>query len=347
MALNIGSMLVKAKFEGGNLISGLGTMNSRFKESQLAAKHATTALGRMKGSLLAIGATAALTSGALLGMLMNAIMQSPFLAAALAKLKTQMMLFGNAIARHLAPILEKVVDFVKWLREKFQGLPEPIQAAIVKFIAIGIIILGLLGTIGFLVLALGAIKTALVTLGIGAAITKLGLLASAIAGSTIGGILLGAALGLVAGGLGIIVLDKLGVLTWFEDLGKKIGSLNGFLRDTIILLGTVFGGGLGMAAIDISRGDFELPMFKQGFKQAKEAGGRLWGGTSSQYGYRKESIGFGGELGKSKTDIATQNNTFNVDMSNVSGDMNDPRTINALNTMFGQWLAENQETMNP
>ena len=96
--INIGSMLVKAKFEAGNMMSGLGAMNSRFKESQLAAKNATTQFGRMKGSLLAMGASAALTSGALLGMLMNAIMQSPFLAAAFEKLKVQMMLFGNAIA---------------------------------------------------------------------------------------------------------------------------------------------------------------------------------------------------------------------------------------------------------
>ena len=347
MVLNVGSMLVKAKFESGNMMSGLGAMNSRFKESQLAAKQATTQFSRMKGSLLAMGTSAALTGGALLGMLMNAIMQSPFLAAALAKLKTQMMLFGNAIARHLAPILEKVVDFVKWLREKFQALPEPIQASIVKIIAFGIIILGLIGTLGFLGIALGGIKTGLIALGLSGIIAKLGIFATAIAGSTAAIFALAIVAGLLAGGLAVIALDKLGVITWFEDLGRKVGSLNSILRDTLILVGSIFGGKLGGAILDVTRGDFNFTRAKAIGEMGGEAKGRLLSGTSSQYGYSKESMGFGGSWDESKTKIESQSNTFNVDMSNVYGDAKDPETMNVLNAMFSRWLAESQENINP
>jgi hypothetical protein len=326
------------------MMSGLGAMNSRFKESQLAAKNATTQFGRMKGSLLAMGASATLTSGALLGMLMNAIMQSPFLAAAFEKLKVQMMLFGNAIARHLAPILEKVVDFIKWLRERFQDLPEPIQAGIVKLAAFGIIALGLISTLGFLGFIIGVIKSGLLLLIPAGLITKLGALISAIIGSSAVMFGLSVAAGLVAGVLGVIVLDKLGVLSWFENLGQRVGNLNGVLRDTLILMGTIFGGGLGQGIIDISRGDFDLPTFSQGREQAKSAFGRLKSGTSGQYGYGETSPTF---TDQKQTQIESQSNTFNVDMSGVSGDMNDPRTIDALNTMFNRWLVTNQENINP
>jgi hypothetical protein len=363
MALNVGSLLVKAKFETGNMMSGLGAMNSRFKESQLAAKQATTQFGRMKGSLMAMGTTAALTSGALLAMLMNAIMKSPFLAAALAKLKTQMMLFGNAIARHLAPILEKVVDFVKWLREKFQALPEPIQAVIVKFAAIGIIILGLIISIGFLGVALGGIKLGLLALGIPAAIVKLGALGTAILGSTIATGLLTIGLGLITGGLAVLALDELGIIDWFVNLGSKVADIDNVLRDVLLTIALFTRATEGIGVIDIIRGDSNFTMMKESKRSAEAARERLKHGTSwsveggrgsnweSRKGYytgygQNESLDFGGSLGeteKSKTEIAAQNNYF--DFSGLTNGT--PEELIESAKLFEGILVENQERLNP
>ena len=362
MALNIGSMLVKAKFEAGNMMSGLSAMNSRFKESQLASKQASTQFGRMKGSLMAMGAAAALTGGTLLGMLMNAIMQSPFLAAAFEKLKVQMMLFGNAIARHLAPILEKVVDFVKWLREKFQALPEPIQSAIVKFAAIGIILLGLISTIGLLGFMLGVIKTGLVTLGLTSVITKFGSLATAIGSSTLALIAIGAVAGIVAGILGVIALDELGITDWFVNLGRKVGDVSAILRDLILTIAYYTKATEGIGVIDLIRGDFDLTMMKESQANAKAARDRLLSGTSRQYGYdestwesrkgyytgygQKKSMGFGGSWDEPQTKIEAQTVNYNIDMSNVVGNIEDPIIQAYIADLLEKDRRERQELLN-
>ena len=342
MPLNIGSMLVKAKFEAGNMMSGLGAMNSRFKESQLASKNATTQFRRMRGSLLAMGASAALTSGALLGMLMNAIMQSPFLAAAMEKLKVQMMLFGNAIARHLAPILEKVVNFVKWLREKFQGLPEPIQAGIVKFAALGIILLGLISTLGIFGFMLGAVKSGLLLLIPSGFATKLGAIATAITGSAAASLLFSAMIGLVSGGLIVLALDKGGVIKWLEDLGRKAGETNAKLRDLAITLGTP-AAVLGRGVIDVTRGDLGFTSAREALRRGEEAKWRYKQGVSEYYG--SETIS--GISPDVKTKIESQNNTINIDMSNIQGDFLDPATQRAINDYTNKTLREYQEIVNP
>lgn len=364
MALNIGSMLVKAKFEAGNMMSGLGAMNSRFKESQLAAKQATTQFGRMKGSLMAMGATAALTSGSLLGMLMSAIMKSPFLAAALAKLKQEMMLLGNAIARHLAPILEKVVNFVKWLREKFQALPEPIQAGIVQFIALGIILTGLLSTIGLFILFLGSVKTALVGLGLTSAITKFGSLATVIGGSTLAMLAFGVIGGIVAGALAVLALDEFGVTDWIVNFGKKLGEVNDILRDLLLTIAYYTRATEGIGVIDLIRGDFDLTMMKESKESAKAARDRLLGGTSSEYGYgestwesrkgyytgygEKKSAGYNGSWGEpeTKTKIESQTNNIHIDMSNIVGNIEDPTVQAYMDDYLNKYLTGQNELLN-
>lgn len=360
MALNIGSMLVKAKFDAGNMMSGLGAMNSRFKESVLAAKQATTQFGRMKGSLIAMGASAALTSGSLLAMLMNAIMKSPFLAAALAKLKTQMMLFGNAIARHLAPILEKVVNFVKWLREKFEALPEPIQAVIVKILVFGIIALGLISTLGILGIVLGGIKTGLVTLGIAGAITKFWALAAAVGGSSLAMLALGVVGGLLAGGLGVLAMDEFGVLDWFVDLGRKVGKVDEVLRDVLLTIALYTRMTEGIGVVDIIRGDFDFTMMKESKAKAEAARDRLMSGTSRQTSYGESTWesrkGYYTGYGKSddfispseskKTIVESQTINYNIDMSNVLGNIEDPSVRAYIEDLLQKDFAERQELLN-
>lgn len=345
MALEIGSMLIKAKFDGGGILSGLAGMNSKLKESTLAGKSATTEFKRMKGTLVGLAATAGLTAGVLLGMLTNAVMKSPFLAAALEKLKNQFMLFGNAIAKHVAPILEKLVDLIKWLREKFEALPDPVQSVIVKGIILSGVILGLVGVLGTFILFLGATKTALVGLGLTGVITKLATLKAAVLGSTAFALLFSVALGLVAGGLGVLALDKLGVITWFEDLGASIDFANRKLRDLLIALGTpvaVLGGGI----LDVLRGTPDWGMARQAAQQGEEAKWRYQQGVSGYYGSGKDSMGFGGSWEEPQTKIENQTVEITNDFSGLTGDFSDPVAIQAALDRLNAANAEMLQSLN-
>jgi hypothetical protein len=324
MALEIGSMLIKAKFDSGNITAGLAGMNSKLKESTLAGKSATTEFMRMKGALIGLAAAAGLSAGVLLGMLTNAVMQSPFLAAALEKLKNQFMLFGNAIAKHVAPILEKLVDLVKWLREKFEALPDPVQSIIVKGIILSGVILGLVGVMGTFILFISAVKTALIGLGLSGVAAKFGTLVTAISGSAAVALLFSIALGLVAGGLGVLALDELGVIKWFEDLGASIEFADRKLRDLLIALGTpaaVLGGGI----LDIVRGSSDWEMARQAKQQGEEAKWRYRQGVSEYYGEGERM--HSEDLMKPKIVIENQHNEVHNDFSGLVGNMDDPADV--------------------
>lgn len=341
MALEVGSMLIKAKFDTGNIMTGLSGMVGKLKESTLTAKSATTEFMRMKGTLIGLAAAAGLSAGVLLGMLTNAVMQSPFLAAALEKLKNEFMLFGNAIAKHVAPILEKVVDLIRWLRQKFEALPEPMQSIIVKGIILSGVILGLVGILGTFILALGLVKTSLVTLGLTGVITKLAALKATILGSTAVGLLFSIALGLLAGGLAVIVLDKLGVIDWFSDLGRKIGEVNAILRDVLLTIALFTRATEGAGVIDIIRGDFDFTMMKESKAAAEAAKGRLMAGTSYQYAYGETM-----KSGEPKPGIENQSNTYNIDLSALQGNFEDPETQRRLTELISATMAEQQQSLN-
>ena len=326
MALEIGSMLIKAKFDGGNIISGLADMNSKLKGATLAGKSATTEFMRMKGTLVGLAAAAGLSAGVLLAMLTNAVMQSPFLAAALAKLKNEFMLFGNAIAKHVAPILEKLVDLIRWLRQKFEALPDPVQSVIVKGIILSGVILGLIGVIGTFILFIGAIKTALIGLGLSGVAAKFGALVTAISGSAAVTLLFAIALGLVAGGLGVLALDKLGIIKWFEDLGASIEFTDRKLRDLLIAFSSV-PGIAGAGIIDIVRGSSDWEMARRTKRQGEEAAWRYRQGVSEHYGYDKKSMDFGGSWEEPKTKVENQSVIINNDFSGITGDLSDPAAV--------------------
>jgi hypothetical protein len=273
------------------------------------------------------------------------------LAAALEKLKNQFMLFGNAIAKHVAPILEKLVDIIKWLREKFEALPDPVQSVIVKGIILSGVILGLMGVIGTFILFVGMVKTALIGLGLGGVIAKLVALKAAILGSTAAGILLGIALGVIAGILGVMALDRSGALEWVSDMGEGFRNWDSIIRDVIVScleLVALVGG----AAIDISRGDWGFSTTKAWLKQTEEARGRVKGAVTGSYSYGQGSSTTSSALGWSAYNapkgqqVENQSNTYNIDLSALQGNFEDPETQRRLTDMISAAMSEQQQSLN-
>jgi len=349
MALEVGSMLVKAKFDAGNLYTGLGNVITKLKGAGMNTKSLNTEFRRMKGTLIGLTAIAGLTAGSILGMLTSAIMQSPFLAGVLAKLKIQFMLFGNAIAKHVKPILEDFVKLIKWLREKFEALPDPIQGSIVKIIIFGGIILGILSIIGTFILLLAAVKSALLVLIPAGLIATLTAFGAKIAALIAGSLLLQVALGLVAGIIGVLLLDRSGFLTWISDIGEGFRNWDSILRDVIIsLLGlpTLIGG----IAIDISRGDMGFSTTKAWGEEWKNSVGRV-GATAiygnNQYGQGSSSTSSASDWESyqaGRQNIETQTNNITIDASGVTGNIDDPVTQAALIDIVTRGLAEKQNT---
>jgi len=350
--IEVGSMIVRAKFEAGNIYAGLSSVISKLKESALTSKSVTTEFKRMKGTLIGLAAAAGLTAGSILGMLTKAIMQSPFLAAALEKLKMQFMLFGNAIAKHVAPILDKFVNLIKWLREKFQALPDSVQGAIVKIIAFAAIVLVILISVKALAILLAGAAAGFAILVPAGLLATLGAIAAGIWGIIAGSIALQAIIGVVIGVLGVLALDRMGVLSWISDVGEGFRNWDSIVRDVIIsLLGipALIGG----IAIDISRGDLGFSTTKAWGEEWKSSLGRVGGSAiygTYEYGQGSSSTSRAQdwEAYSSKTaqSIGTQNNNINVDASGITGDMNDPATLWAFTQSLTEGMAEEQNSYN-
>ena len=305
MVVTVGSMAVTGKFAAGAILSGIGSIIGKIKQAGFESKNLKTEMGRMTGSMKTMAMAAGITGAALLGMLVRAVMTSPILAGSLAKLRIAFMLFGNTIAKHVKPIIEWVVKAIKWLHARFKSLPEPIQSAIVKFIIIGGAILTLIPIVLLLIAVLKLTKIALIALKAPAVI-------AAIAGSTIAMMLLAAAAGIVLGILGVMLLMP--VIEWFGDLGSGFRNASGkaaVLRDILMVVVGYFGA-IGMAAIDIAKGDFGFSRFNAALDVMEDVKHRLWTGE----GYDEEtstSISLPAK-GKGGDSIGTQTNTTIIDL---------------------------------
>jgi len=304
MVATVGSMAVTGKFSAGAILSSFSSVIGKLKQTGFESKNLNTEMGRMTGSMKAMAMAAGLTGAALLAMLVNAVMTSPILAGSLAKLRIAFMLFGNTIAKYVKPIIEWVVKGIKWLHAKFKSLPEPIQSAIVKFIIIGGVILTLIPIVLLLITVLKLAKVALIALKAPAVI-------AAIAGSTVAIMALAFAAGLVLGILGVILLMP--VLEWFGNLGSGFRNASGkaaVLRDILMVVVGYFGA-IGMAAIDIAKGDFGFSRFNAAIDVMGDVKHRLWTGE----GYDEEtttSISLPAK-GKGGDTIGTQTNTNIID----------------------------------
>ena len=277
MVVTVGSMAVTGKFAAGAILSGLSNIISKIKQTGFESKNLKTEMGRMTGSMTAMAVAAGVTGGALLSMLVGAVMSSPLLAGALAKLRIAFMLFGNTIAKHVKPIIEWVVKGINWLHEKFKALPNSIQSAIIKFIIIGGVILTLIPIVLLLGSVIGIVKTGLIALGAPAVIAALG-------GPAV--ILLTLAVVLAAIAATILIL-KSDVPEFFAGLGEGFRTATGsaaVLRDMVMMLVGYFGA-MGLAAIDIARGDFGLPRMHAAMEEMENVKHRLWTGE----GYDEET----------------------------------------------------------
>ena len=308
MVVTVGSMAVTGKFAAGAILSGLSNIISKIKQTGFESKNLKTEMGRMTGAMTAMSAAAGITGAALLAMLVRAVMTSPLLAGALAKLRIAFMLFGNTIAKHVKPIIEWVIKGVKWLHEKFKALPDSVQSAIVKFVIIGGVILTLIPIVLILISVLGIVKTGLIALGAPAIIAALG---------GTGVILLTLAV-VVAAVLATILILRSKVPEFFAELGEGFRTATGsaaVLRDMVMMLVGYFGA-MGLAAIDIARGDFGLPRMHAAMEEMENVKHRLWTGEGYE-GETSTAISLPEGTGGGQS-IETQTNTTYIDFNGAT-----------------------------
>lgn len=109
----VGSMMVSGIFKGGSLLTGLGSMVSKFKNAQQEGKSTGTEMKRMTGHAnLLRNALAMIGVGGFSALLM----QTPALAGGLVKIKTEMMLMANIVGRALKPALDDVATILQGIR---------------------------------------------------------------------------------------------------------------------------------------------------------------------------------------------------------------------------------------
>lgn len=109
----VGSMLVKGVFKGGGLLTGLGSMVGKFKGAQQESKSTSTEMKRMTGHAhLLRNALAMIGVGGFSALLM----QTPALAGGLAKIKNEMMLIANIVGRALKPVVDDVATILQGIR---------------------------------------------------------------------------------------------------------------------------------------------------------------------------------------------------------------------------------------
>jgi len=348
MALNVGSMLVTGKFNGSGMLSGISNVISKLKSTEVSSKSLNSELKRMKGTLVGIAAMAGLTAGGLLAGITAAVMQSPFLAAVLAKLKVEFRLLGDAIAKHVAPILEKFVKLVKWLREKFTALPESVQSTIIKIIVFGGIILGLLFILGGFILSLGAVSAALGVLFPAGVVVTLTAFGAGIWSLVAGSLLLQAALGLLLGAIVVIAMDKSGLLDWISDVGEGFRNWDSIIRDIVVsilgLTGVVSG-----VILDLSHGDLNFSQTKGNIKQWTDSMGRvkgavLGGGTYGEGSSTSATWSRGGTGIPAGQNIGTQSNDITINAGGITGDWEDPSVQDEFLDFLLNGLNERQMT---
>lgn len=231
--INVGSMAVLSVYKDGGLKSGLAGMKATIKDASNYVKSLQVDFKRMEAITKKLTKRVRLMGLALVGSLTAAVMYSPFLAGVLLKIKTYMRLLGMEITKVLRPALEWLGDTIRKAYQWFKGLNPHTQKVISWFIILGSVALTLVGSL----LSLGV---TLKTLGFG----KLGTWLIK-AGKWFGRVFLKIVkfagplgLGLLIGALGVLTLDKIGVMTWLSKLGEKFRGLTaegGLFYDGIML----------------------------------------------------------------------------------------------------------------
>jgi hypothetical protein len=109
----VGSMMVQGVFKGGSLLSGLSSMVGKFKGAQQEGKSTGTEMKRMTGHAHMLRNALALIG---VGGFTALLTQTPALAGGLVKIKTEMMLIANAVGRLLKPSVDAVAKTLQGIR---------------------------------------------------------------------------------------------------------------------------------------------------------------------------------------------------------------------------------------
>jgi len=109
----IGSMMVQGVFKAGSLLSGVGSLTSKFKRAGQEGKSTATEMKRMTGHAHMLRNALALIG---VGGFSALLMQTPALAGGLVKIKTEMMLMANIVGRALKPAVDAVATILQGIR---------------------------------------------------------------------------------------------------------------------------------------------------------------------------------------------------------------------------------------
>ena len=225
--VEVGSMEVVGVYKDGGLITNLHVIDSLTKSLKTEYQRMTTVAVAAGEAIAGIGQK-------FLGAITGALTSSPYLIGALTKIKTFMMLLAWEISKVLRPALEWLAEKIEDLYRWFKDLSPEIKD-VISWLTIAAGVFGLAAVAAKLLgIPLAFLKGILVFIG-----EKLLALGGFLLGAKVAMMALGVAAGLLLGALVVFALDKLGVLDWFSNLGKKFRDAitdGNLLFDALIVL---------------------------------------------------------------------------------------------------------------
>lgn len=207
--VEVGSMEVVGVYKDGGLITNLHVIDSLTKSLK-------TEYQRMTAMAVTAGEAMADIGKKILSSITAALTSSPYLIGALTKIKTFMMLLAWEISKVLRPALEWLAEKIEEVYRWFKDL-NPIVKEVISWLTIAA---GIFGLAAIAAKLLGKPLKFLKTV-IGFISTKIKILTGYLLSGKVAMLGLWGAAGLLLGVLTVFVLDKLGVLDWFSDLGKR------------------------------------------------------------------------------------------------------------------------------
>lgn len=313
MVVQVGSLAISGIFKAGGLLSGLGTMSAKLKDAGLKGKSTATEMKRMTGhahllrnALAAVG-VAGFTS---------LLMQTPQLAGALAKIKSEMTLIAYKIGAHLKPALDAVGTILRGIRTGdwsvvVQGVKD-LTVAVVDLVA-------------------EASKFVLdLVFGEG---TFAGL------SEDVSNWWAGVVKEWEEGTFGSLVLSIIvPPMKWIWD--KLIAFWAG-VRDAAIEAGRAFRRSIDEKGVTSAMDElYGVDKVKQLMGWGEHSG---IGDINSRYGAKADEWGWETDRAPT-TSIGTQQNTIYVDATNAYGNLDDPTVIDKLYQVFTDALKQDQES---
>jgi len=316
MVVTVGSLMVQGVFKAGSLLTGLGSMVGKLKGAQQEGKSTSTEMKRMTGhahmlrnalAMIGVGGFAAL------------LMQTPALAGGLVKIKNEMMLMANIVGRLLKPSLDAVATILQGIRT---GDWSKIKAGVIDLTNEVVILAGKVG--GIVVDFIWGEGTGAKML---AALTKWGEdLHKAWDDNDLGKFLI------------TLVFTP---MKWVWDalinfFGALRDEVDRIIRETATSVVTE-GVGETLRQMPIIGKMMAFAGYDRAWQQREDnrmdagMGGTTMGGLSPWE--------------KKPQTIESQSNVFNIDMSGVAGNIEDPAVLNRLYGLFMNFMKDEQRSV--